>query len=149
MAKDAPPAQEPQGAQGQQARMEYPVDTSHLSAAYANFARVTYMPEELILDFGLNTQLAPNPNEPVRLTHRLVVNYYTAKRLFHLLGMTIQQFEQQFGVLETDINKRARPVAPGTGGPGGPGFGPGGPGGPGGRGFRGDKPADGFQFRQN
>lgn len=93
----------------QPARMEYPTDTSHQSATYANFARVTFMPEELILDFGLNTQLAPNPNEPVRLTHRIVVNYFTAKRLFQLLGATIQQFEQNYGVLEIDVNKRVRP----------------------------------------
>ena len=77
-------------------------DTSHLSATYANFARVTFMPEELIVDFGLNTQLAPNPNEPVKLTHRIVVNYFTAKRLFQLLGATIQQYEQTYGVLEID-----------------------------------------------
>ncbi len=96
-------------AQGQPARMEYPTDTSHLSATYANFARVTFMPEELILDFGLNTQLAPNPSEPVRLTHRIVVNYFTAKRLFQLLGATIQQYEQTYGVLEIDVNKRVRP----------------------------------------
>lgn len=100
-----PTAGQPQ----QPARMEYPTDTSHLSATYANFARVTFMPEELILDFGLNTQLAPNPSEPVRLTHRIVVNYFTAKRLFQLLGATIQQYEQTYGVLEIDVNKRVRP----------------------------------------
>jgi hypothetical protein len=101
----------PSSGQPQQppARMEYPTDTSGLSATYANFARVTFMPEELILDFGLNTQLAPNPTEPVKLTHRIVVNYFTAKRLFQLLGATIQQFEQTYGVLEIDVNKRVRP----------------------------------------
>ena len=102
----APPAQA--------ARMEYPTDTSHLSATYANFARVTFMPEELIVDFGLNTQLAPNPNEPVKLTHRIVVNYFTAKRLFQLLGATIQQYEQTYGVLEIDVNKRVRARPAGT-----------------------------------
>jgi len=99
----------PAGApQAQAARVEFPTDTSHLSATYANFARVTFMPEELIVDFGLNTQLAPNPNEPVKLTHRIVVNYFTAKRLFQLLGATIQQYEQTYGVLEIDVNKRVR-----------------------------------------
>ncbi|MFO0816033.1 MAG: DUF3467 domain-containing protein [Gemmatales bacterium] len=97
--------------QAQAARAEYPTDTSHLSATYANFARVTFMPEELILDFGLNTQMAPNPNEPVKLTHRIVVNYFTAKRLFQLLGATIQQYEQTYGVLEIDVQKRVRPRA--------------------------------------
>ena len=104
-------ADEAAAPQQQQQRMDYPTDTSHLSATYANFARVTFMPEELILDFGLNTQLAPNPNEPVKLTHRIVVNYFTAKRLFQLLGATIQQYEQTYGVLEIDVQKRVRPRA--------------------------------------
>jgi hypothetical protein len=111
-AESPTPPSGPQPGQQQQARMEYPTDTSHLSATYANFARVTFMPEELILDFGLNTQLAPNAAEPVKLTHRIVVNYFTAKRLFQLLGATIQQYEQTYGVLEIDVNKRVRPRQP-------------------------------------
>jgi hypothetical protein len=87
---------------------DYPTDSTALSTAYANFARVTGTPEELVLDFGLNTQMTPNPSEPVRLTHRLVLNYYTAKRLLGALHMAIQQHENVYGVLETDIQKRVR-----------------------------------------
>jgi hypothetical protein len=96
-----------QGAQQPPIR-DYPTDSSALSTAYANFARVTGTPEELILDFGLNTQMTPNPSEPVRLTHRLVLNYFTAKRLLGALHMAIQQHENVYGVLETDIQKRVR-----------------------------------------
>jgi hypothetical protein len=98
---------------------DFPVDTSKLSTAYANFARVTGTAEELVLDFGLSTQMTPTPSEPVHLTHRLVINFYTAKRLFGALGMAIQQHEAHFGVLETDVQKRARPAAA----PGRPGLG--------------------------
>ncbi|MER3417049.1 MAG: DUF3467 domain-containing protein [Gemmataceae bacterium] len=92
---------------GQRAAIrDIPVDTSSLSTHYANFARVTSTPEELIIDFGLNTQMVPNPNEPVKLTHRLVMNFYTAKRLLGALHFAVQQHESQFGVLETDVNKR-------------------------------------------
>src|SRR6266540_3916963 len=87
---------------------QFAVDTSTLSAAYANFCRVTGTPEELVLDFGLNTQINPVPNEPVKLNHRLVMNYFTAKRLLGALHMSIQQHESVYGVLETDIGKRAR-----------------------------------------
>ena len=38
------------------------VDDRHVTNSYANFCRVTGTPEELILDFGLNTQMGPNPN---------------------------------------------------------------------------------------
>jgi hypothetical protein len=93
--------------QPQQPR-EFPVDSTGLSTAYANFARVTGTPEELVLDFGLNTQMNPNPTEPVRLTHRLVLNYFTAKRLLGALHMAVQQHENVYGVLETDIQKRIR-----------------------------------------
>jgi Protein of unknown function (DUF3467) len=97
-----PPAQ----AAGQAA--QFSVDTAQLSAAYANFCRVTGTPEELVLDFGLNTQMTPVAGEPVKLTHRLVMNYFTAKRLLGALHMAVQQHEGTYGVLETDIQKRVR-----------------------------------------
>jgi Protein of unknown function (DUF3467) len=103
---------EPRSASPQQLR-EFPVDLSGLSTAYANFARVTGTPEELILDFGLNTQMTPTPAEAVKLTHRLVLNYYTAKRLLGALHMAVHQHEQVYGVLEIDIQKRVKgPMRP-------------------------------------
>ena len=95
---------------------QFRVDTSQLSAAYANFCRVTGTPEELVLDFGLNTQMTPVPGEPVKLTHRLVMNYFTAKRLLGALHMAVQQHEGVYGVLETDIQKRMRAGAAGRAG---------------------------------
>lgn len=122
--KPAMPAAEGQGAP--QVPPQFSVDTSSLSTAYANFCRVTGTPEELVLDFGLNTQMNPTPNEPVKLTHRLVVNYFTAKRLLGALHMAVQQHENVYGVLEIDIQKRVRAapqqrMAPRPGG--GSGFG--------------------------
>lgn len=93
------PAQQPQ---------QFAVDTSQLSTVYANFCRVTGTPEELVLDFGLNTQMTPNPTEPVKLSHRLVLNFFTAKRLLGALHMAVQQHESVYGVLEVDIQKRVR-----------------------------------------
>jgi hypothetical protein len=88
---------------------QFAVDASHLSTAYANFCRVTGTPEELVLDFGLNTQMAPVPGgEPVRLTHRIVMNFYTSKRLLGALHMAVQQHEAIYGILEVDVQKRAR-----------------------------------------
>jgi hypothetical protein len=95
---------------------QFPIDTSQLSAAYANFCRLTGTPEELVLDFGLNTQMTPVPGEPVKLTRRLVMNYFTAKRLLGALHMAVQQHEGVCGVLETDIQKRKRAGAAGRAG---------------------------------
>ena len=97
------------GAEAAQAQPpQFAVDSSALSTVYANFCRVTGTPEELVLDFGLNTQMAPTPTEPIRLTHRLVMNFYTAKRLLGALHMAVQQHENVYGVLEVDVGKRAR-----------------------------------------
>lgn len=108
-----PPTPAPQGQQPQQAG-QFTVDTSTLSSVYANFCRVTGTPEELILDFGLNTQMQPVPTEPIRVTHRLIMNYFTAKRLLGALHMAVQQHESVYGVLEVDVQKRVR--TPGGGG---------------------------------
>ena len=81
-------------------------DDSQVIAAYANFCRVMTRPEELIVDFGLDTQAGPTPTHPIKLTQRVVMNYYTAKRLLGLLQMTVQRHEATFGVLETNIQKR-------------------------------------------
>jgi hypothetical protein len=85
---------------------EFRVDTSSVVTSYANFARVTGTPEELILEFGLNTQMMPAQGEAVKLTHRVVLNHYTVKRLLGALQMAVRQHEQVYGLLEIDIQKR-------------------------------------------
>lgn len=105
---------QPQGdaaapAANQQQTIPAPVEPGDLQPIYANFARVTGSPEELVLDFGLNPQPFGSPTIPVKVSERLVMNYYTAKRLWAALGMALQRHEQAFGVLETDVNKRVIP----------------------------------------
>jgi hypothetical protein len=85
------------------------VDASKAHAAYSNFCRVTGTPEELIIDFGLNSQPMGVPSEPIEISQRIVVNYYTAKRLLAALQMSVQRHEAAFGVLETDVQKRVKP----------------------------------------
>ncbi len=104
----------------QQPQAGFPTDYSNLSTVYTNFCRVNVTPEELVLDFGLNTQLAPNPTEPVHLTHRVVMNFYTAKRLLNALAAVVTQHEGTYGTLELDFQRRAgaaRRGGPSMGGP--------------------------------
>jgi hypothetical protein len=82
------------------------VEDKDALTSYANFCRVTGTPEELIVDFGLNSQPFGVPQEAVKITQRIVTNYYTAKRMLHALHLSVQRHEQAFGVLETDVNKR-------------------------------------------
>lgn len=111
MAKsDQPESSTPAPSQGPPGPQIQPtIEPEGLEPIYTNFARVTGSPEELILDFGLNTQPIGNVNTPVKISERLVMNYYTAKRLWHTLAVSLQRHEEAFGVLETDITKRIVP----------------------------------------
>lgn len=83
------------------------VDDTGVLCNYANFCRVTGSPEELIVDFGLNTQPMGNSNDqPVVIDQRIVLNFYTAKKLLHALHVSVQRHEEVFGNIETDIRKR-------------------------------------------
>jgi hypothetical protein len=96
----------PQTAQEQ--ANQIPTDYSSLSTVYTNFCRVNITPEELVLDFGLNPQVSPTPGEPVKLTHRVVMNFFTAKRLLLALNNVVVQHENAYGALELDFSKRFR-----------------------------------------
>ena len=110
-------AEKPQAAAApaaaEQAQLQQPVqvqvEDDRAVATYANFCRVTGSPEELIVDFGLNPQPIGVPKDPIQVKQRIIVNFYTAKRLLAALQMSVARHESVFGVLETDINKRVRP----------------------------------------
>ena len=104
----APAQAQQQPAQAQQ-RQQIQIDDTNANVAYANFCRVTGTPEELIIDFGLNPQPFGVPTSPIPINQRLIVNFYTAKRMLHALQLTIQRQEATFGVLETDVQKRVMP----------------------------------------
>ena len=102
------PKDQPEQSQAEQAqqRPRIEVDDTNALTTYANFCRVTGTPEELIIDFGLNSQTIGIPSNPIVIRQRLVTNYYTAKRLLQALHISVQRHEQAFGVLETDVQKR-------------------------------------------
>jgi len=91
------------------ARGPVQIDDSRATVCYANFCRVTGTPEELILDSGLNSN--PTGAEKVEIKQRLILNYFTAKRLLQALHLSVQRHEQAFGALETDVQKRVVPRA--------------------------------------
>jgi hypothetical protein len=88
------------------------VDESKSISCYANFCRVTGSPEELIVDFGMNAQPMGSNDKPVEISQRIVLNFYTAKRLLHALHVSVQRHEQVFGEIETDIQKRVKQPEP-------------------------------------
>ena len=98
-------------ARKEQPRQQIQVDDAQAVTTYANFCRVTGTPEELIIAVGLNSHPVGPQTESIRINQRLVLNYYTAKRLLGALQMSIQRHEVTFGVLETDVQKRVQPSA--------------------------------------
>ena len=84
------------------------IDDSRSTAQYANFCRLSGMPEELLIDVGLNPQPMGIATQPVMLTQRVVVGWHTAKRLLHVLQLAVERHESAFGALETDVQKRIR-----------------------------------------
>lgn len=100
--------QNPQAAAQAPQQVSVQVRDEDAIALYANFCRVTGSPEELIVDFGLNPQPVGIPKDPIHVKQRIIMNFYTAKRLLAALSMSVQRHEQVFGVLETDIQKRLR-----------------------------------------
>jgi len=99
-------AQQPARPAAQQ-QTEVVVDETGAHAAYANFARVTATPEEVIVDFALNPQPFAVGRQDVKVSQRLIMNFYTAKRLLGALQMTIQRHESAFGAIELDVRRRA------------------------------------------
>jgi Protein of unknown function (DUF3467) len=85
---------------------EYPLDTSEVTNTYANWYQVIGTPEELMVELGLTSKLGVVTEDPVRVKQRLVMSFYTAKRLVTHLHYAIRRYESVFGDIEIDVPKR-------------------------------------------
>ena len=101
------PGQAPADAQ----QIKISLDEESLEAVYSNFCRVTGTPEEVIVDFALNPNPFSRQDQKVKVDKRVVMNHYTAKRLFAALQQTIMRHEQNFGVIELNVQRRLAPGA--------------------------------------
>ena len=102
-----PAAQTEQQQQQAQMQAEIILNEKDAHVAYSNFARVTSTAEEVIIDFCLNPNPFQTGRQEITVSQRLIMNFYTAKRLFSAMGMTLQRHEQTFGPIELDIRRRA------------------------------------------
>ncbi len=92
---------------GQQVQLR--IDEREMNTSYANAFRTNGTAEEVMLDFGLNIPNAAQRDKPeiiFHVTDRIIMNYYSAKRLAMTLGQVVRRHEEQFGELEMDVNKR-------------------------------------------
>jgi len=83
-------------------------DDSTMKTSYANVVNASSTREEVTLFFGTN--LTWNPGESkefkVRLSDRIVLNPYAAKRLWILLGAILKEYETRVGPLNIDVGAR-------------------------------------------
>ena len=89
------------------------MDEREMNTTYANAFRANGTAEEVLLDFGLNTLIPPateqgQPEIIFKVNERVIMNYYSAKRLAITLSQLIRRHEQQFGELELDAAKRRK-----------------------------------------
>ena len=114
MAKDTPkPATDaPTDAPAQQQSVRVRMDQSDLKTSYANAFNTHGLLNEVILDFGLNMPIPPKPDQQpeimLQITDRIILNYYSVKRLALTLGQLVRRHEERFGELELDDNKRVK-----------------------------------------
>ena len=88
---------------------QIPTDSSNLKTSYANVVGIAANINEVYLTFGMNTDpYNPTPAEAVKLDNRVVMTPDAAKRLCLNLNATLAAFEQRFGVIELDLQKRLR-----------------------------------------
>jgi len=96
----------------QQVRLR--VDERQMSSSYANAFRTNGTAEEVMLDFGVNLvnpasqQQGQQPEIIFKVNDRVIMNYYSAKRLAITLSQLIRRHEDEFGELELDVAKRRR-----------------------------------------
>jgi hypothetical protein len=84
------------------------LDKSSVLPVYANFARVTATPDEVIIDLGMSVNVNAEELQDIKVHHESVMNFYTLKRLAKSLETTIARHEEVFGPIELDINKRVK-----------------------------------------
>lgn len=90
---------------------EIVLDDKDAHIAYANFARVTATPEEVIIDFALNQNPFQQGRQEMSVAQRLILNFFTAKRLLLALNHTLQRHESTYGSVELNLLRRAQPGA--------------------------------------
>jgi len=77
-------------------------DDSTMRTTYANVCNVTGTREEFALLFGTNQTGIDQRELSVRLSDRIILSPYAAKRLAVLMGNVVREYEKRFGDLSIE-----------------------------------------------
>ncbi len=107
------PIEEQAREQTGQRQIRVGMDERNMKTSYANAFRTNGTAEEVMLDFGLNVvnparEQEEQPDIIFQVNERVILNYYSAKRLAITLSQLIRRHEEQFGELELDVSKRRK-----------------------------------------
>lgn len=79
-------------------------DDSEMQSSYANVVNASSTQEEFMVFFGLNQTWNPARGEvDIKLTHRIVMSPFAAKRLSLILANVLREYEAKFGTIPLDI----------------------------------------------
>jgi hypothetical protein len=89
------------------------MDERAMKTSYANAFRTNASADEVVLDFGLNLvnparEQQGQPDIVFQVNERVIMNYYSVKRLAITLSQLVRRHEEQFGELELDVTKRQK-----------------------------------------
>jgi hypothetical protein len=94
----------------EQQNVQVLLDERELKTTYSNAYRIHTAAEEVIVDLGFNM---PNPNPQgqnpqllFKVTDRVIMSYTNAKRLSASLVQLIKRYEQQFGEIPMQGQRR-------------------------------------------
>jgi len=107
------PIEEQAREQTGQRQIRVGMDERNMKTSYANMFRTNAGADEVMLDFGLNVvnparEQQQQPDIIFQVNDRIILNYYSAKRLAITLSQLIRRHEEQFGELELDVAKRRK-----------------------------------------
>ncbi|MEP7157787.1 MAG: DUF3467 domain-containing protein [Chloroflexota bacterium] len=86
-------------------------DDSDITNSYANVCTVSSSREEVVLVFGVNKAWERILGDiQVKLSSRVILSPFAAKRLAMLLNNVVEQYEARFGVMDLSAGQAEKPV---------------------------------------
>lgn len=78
------------------------IDDRGVNVESSDYWLITGTPEEVVFRFG-NTK--HNVGGPIKITNKVTVSYYTAKRLLSALAQTIKRYEEALKSMDVGAGK--------------------------------------------
>jgi hypothetical protein len=87
-------------------------DDSEVTNSYANECNVSSSREEVVLVFGMNNAWERDAAAVrVKLSSRVILSPFAAKRLAMLLDAVVKQYETRFGPMDVGVVQAEKPAA--------------------------------------